>query len=283
MGGPPWICFRGGPEAGARSSLEGIEFEKQFAIEEHHFWFVARRRLVTNALEQSLRTDARPARERRLLEVSCATGRNLVATRRYARSLGLDLAEEALGFCRRRGVDVVRADAHRIPLRDRSVDVVLALDALEHLDRDDVALIEIHRVLRPAGVLVVTVPAFPSLWSPHDEAFHHRRRYRRSLLRRRLAEAGLVVERITHWSSFLFPPLFLFRKLRSLIPSSGRTPPRSDFFTPVPWPIAGIVDAAYRLEARAVRHVDLPFGVSLLAIARRPIAEDPRPEPARGG
>jgi len=261
--------------------VETSEFATQFAIEERHFWFVARRRLVRWAIARALREDGRDPADRRLLEVSCATGRNLVEHRPLARTVGVDLSPDALAFCRRRGATVVRADAEHLPIRGESFDLVLALDALEHYDRDDVALTEIRRVLRPGGAAILTVPAFPSLWSPHDEAFHHRRRYRRRPLRLAIEHAGLEIERLTHWSSFLFPPLFVFRKLRGLRLGSSEVPATSDFHTPVAAPIAGAIDLAYRLEALVVRGIDLPIGVSLLAIARRPSSSNVHSLPDR--
>jgi hypothetical protein len=112
------------------------------------------------------------------------------------------------------------------------------------------------------------VPAFPSLWSPHDEAFHHRRRYRRSELRDKIGSAGFRVERLTGYSTFLFPPLYVFRKARSLFRRPGDEA-RSDFHAPVPAPIGAVIDLAYRVEAAAIDVASVPFGVSFLALARK--------------
>jgi SAM-dependent methyltransferase len=247
--------------------VEPREFEKQYSIENRHFWFVARRRLVRRALEHAIAAENRGAL--RILEISCATGRNLIEFRDLGRTLGIDLSEEALAFCRRQGAQVVRANAEALPLCDQTFDVVLALDALEHFDHDDVALAEAFRVLRPGGIAVLTVPACPSLWSRHDEAFHHRRRYRRGELWRLVESAGLGVERMTHYSSFLLPPLFVFRWLRRMLPATEGQAPRSDFHLELPAPLVVLLDWVYRLESILVRRVDLPFGASLLAVARR--------------
>lgn len=250
--------------------MEPHEFEKQFSIEDRHFWFVARRALVRCALEAALGERERLGSGLRILEISCATGRNLLEFQDLGETLGVDWSQEVLPYCRRRGVRVLRADAQSLPLRAGSCDVVLALDALEHLTRDDLALVEAFRVLRPGGIAVMTVPACPSLWSPHDEAFHHLRRYRGGDLQRLADAAGLRVERLTHYSSFLLPPLFVFRRLRSLLPARADEPPRSDFHLELPRPIVTLLDWAYRLERALIRRVDLPFGASLLAVARRP-------------
>jgi SAM-dependent methyltransferase len=185
-----------------------------------------------------------------------------------------------------RGIDrIVKADAMRLPFAEASYDVVLALDAFEHFDDDLAAMRETWRVLRPGGVLVATVPAFMSLWSPHDDAYHHKRRYRRAQFRERLQQAGFTVERVSYSTMTLFVPVFLLRRWRRLREGSSNgaaqdTPSApggheqvqvaSDFAVPFPRPIELLAAAITSAEVALERHVNLPFGVSLLAVLRKP-------------
>jgi hypothetical protein len=169
--------------------------------------------------------------------------------------------------------------------------VVLALDAFEHFDDDVGAMKETYRVLRPGGVLVATVPAFMSLWSPHDDAYHHRRRYRRPQFRARLREAGFHVERVSYSTMTLFPAVFALRRWRRMtggddVTDSGLRSPTSDFAVRFPAPVEALAGAITSAEVALQRRVNLPFGVSLCAVLRTAGGwarlRAARPRPCRG-
>jgi SAM-dependent methyltransferase len=147
------------------------EFDRMFAVEESHWWYRGRRSLVRDALDRY----APARRPLHLLDVACATGMSFRFLADYGEIRGIDISDETIRLCAQRGIDrIVKGDAVRLPFQAASFDVVLALDAFEHFDDDLAAMQETFRVLRPGGVLVATVPAFMSLWSPHDDAYHHR-------------------------------------------------------------------------------------------------------------
>jgi SAM-dependent methyltransferase len=179
--------------------------------------------------------------------------------------VGVDFAEEALvGPAPAYGARW-RADALRLPLRSSAVDVVLAADLLEHLDDDGACLGEVCRVLRPGGHAVVLVPAFGWLWGPQDERSHHRRRYERAGLLEAVTRAGLTPQRATYLNALLLPPIALAR----LFLRWFRLPVRSENTITPHWadrPLRAIFEA----ELSWLRRWDLPWGVSLLCIARRP-------------
>jgi len=164
----------------------------------------------------------------------------------------------------------VKGDAMRLPFGPGAFDVVLALDAFEHFDDDVAAMRETFRVLRPGGLLVATVPAFMALWSPHDVAYHHKRRYRRPQLRERLVAAGFHVERASYSTATLFLPVLALRRLRRWRGERPGEETTSDFAVPFPAPVEWLASGITRAEVALERHVDLPVGVSLLAVARRP-------------
>src|SRR5260370_39392094 len=131
------------------------------------------------------------AHGRRILDVGCGTGTMLTHLASCGKAAGVDIDEEAIGFCRERGLQDVRlGEAANLPFADGSFDLVTALDVVEHLDDDVGALVEMKRVLRPDGHILVTVPAHRFLWGDQDEVNMHKRRYTAPELRRRLAESG---------------------------------------------------------------------------------------------
>src|SRR5262245_40410553 len=162
-------------------------------LERTHWWFRGRRRILLAALERA----GVGAGARALLDVGCGAGTNLeFLAERFpgARAHGIDVERAPLRFCRAdRGLPVAQADAERLPFAAGAFDLVAALDALEHLADDAAGLREIHRVLRPGGALVATVPAFPWLWGSVDDLGHHRRRYRRGELSARVCAAGFEI------------------------------------------------------------------------------------------
>jgi SAM-dependent methyltransferase len=241
------------------------ELAKMFDLEDTYWWFVARRELVRELLARH----APAGPDLRILDVGCGTGATLTAEQDSGTGIGLDRSAAALQFCRQRGLRrLARARAESLPVTDGSVDVVLALDLLEHIEEDAAAMKELARVLRPGGILVTTVPALPELWSEHDEALDHVRRYRGRQLRRLLAQADLCVERLSPVITGLLIPIAVLRALQRLIPRKKEAP-ETAFIVPPP-AVNGLLVAALRLERVWLRRFSLPVGVSLFAVARRP-------------
>mgnify|MGYP001607227991 CR=1 FL=1 len=167
----------------------------------------------------------------------------------------------------------VAADATQMPCHARSFDVVCAFDVLEHLDEDRRALQEWRRILAPTGLLLLTVPAYRALWSAHDVANAHRRRYRLGPLRTLLGEAGFVIERLTYFNTFLLPGVVLIRGLervwkRSCADHGETAYGELDFQERFPQWIERCCEAMLASEAGWLRSRSFPAGVSIGAIAR---------------
>ena len=241
-------------------------YQHFFDVEERFWWNVGTRRAFFSALA-TVRTDA----EARVVDVGCGTGIVLREFPWRPRILcGCDASPTALEFTRRRGIrDLVRGDVTALPFADNSIDLLLALDVIEHLDDDAAALRELTRVLRPGGHLLLHVPAFGVLWSDKDDINQHRRRYRRPLLLRRVRDAGLDPVSSGYLNAALFP-VGLVRGMRQRVwrPDPDAT---AMFLDRLYYP-SGIVNRAMTallsIEARLVRW--LPFGMSLLCLARKP-------------
>ena len=246
------------------------EHERMHEVETRHFWFRGTRRVIVAALERALGTGR--AAQPRVLDLGCGTGFTLTQLPAGMRVVGLDASPTAVAFARRRapGAAVVRGSAYELPFADGSFDAVLALDVLEHLEDDGRASRELLRVLKAGGVGVFTVPAFEALWSAHDEALDHQRRYRLEEFEGVLRHAGFEISHGTYYNFFLFPAVVLTRwadKLRATRGASGTD--RADLDVPSAGVNAALT-AILGAERWIAPRIRLPFGVSCLVIAKRP-------------
>ncbi len=243
--------------------MRAEELERMYRLEDTYWWFQARRLLVRRLLQR-----AGIAPGALVLDAGCGSGGTFKALRDAWQVIGADISPVAIEFCRARGMDLsVVGDITALPLRSGAVDAALSCDVFEHLDDDLAASRSLFDATRPGGVLVTTVPALPWLWSEHDIALQHRRRYTRASLRAVLEAAGWQVEWLNYTVSFLLPAIALFRLVRKLRrKSSGGT---VDLFE-LPGPVNRILTGLSCFEARLVARVPLPPGATLLAIARKP-------------
>jgi SAM-dependent methyltransferase len=248
-------------------------YAELFAAEDRHFWFRARNRAIL-ALVASITADF-PAGYR-ALEVGCGTGntlRTLVQACPGGLVVGMDLFSEGLHHARMRtAFPLVQADMQAAPFRAR-FQLIGLFDVLEHLPDDERALADLHGLLRPGGALVMTVPAHPSLWSYHDDAAGHRRRYRSDALRAKLGAAGYEVEYLSEYMMSMLPLIWLRRlptllRRRALSPECVRSLRARELDTP--GLVNALLSAVLGQEARAIaRRWHLPVGSSIIAVARR--------------
>ena len=232
------------------------ELDAMLAHDEHHWWYRGRRRVLRAQLDRlALRDDSR------ILDAGCGSGRTLDELEDYGTATGVDIDDTAVAAARARGHDAVPAAIERLPFAEASFDLITCLDVLEHLPDDVRALRELRRVARPGAALVVTVPAYPALWSAHDERNLHYRRYVRQGVRRAAGAAGWRFVRDSHFNGVLLAPAAVMRLATRSTGGSDleRTPRRLD----------PVLELPLRAEAALLRHGGgLPFGLSILAVFR---------------
>lgn len=249
------------------------EHKKLFELEETYWWFVGRRILIRRLLEGFLP----PAGNHAILDVGCGTGKNLELLSAFGWTVGVEPAGAALELCRTRGLSrLVQADAQKLPFADGSFDLATAFEVLEHILDDRGAIAECHRILKPGGMLVLTVPAYMFLWGEHDEALDHYRRYSGGQLRRRLAEAGFAPLRLGFCITFLFLPILGFRWIQRLVRWLGLRPagaPKTAHIE-MPQPISKFFVWLLKIEAWIIRYCDFPFGVTILCLAKKRMTND---------
>lgn len=231
-------------------------------LDKRHWWFVARRRILRSLIERKVR----PPKKARILEIGCGTGHNLGMLSEFGalEATELDAGARELASSRlgRAVAEAALPDLSMFPAS--SFDLIALLDVLEHVENDATALAAIRSRLKVGGKLLVTVPANRWMWSAHDAAHHHHRRYTKRQLRDAATNAGLRIDLLSHFNTLLFPPIAAARLAGKLL---GRD--RADDSIP-PGPVNGILRGIFELEAPLVGRVPLPFGVSLVAILSRP-------------
>ncbi len=254
------------------------DLAEMYAVEMDHWWFAGKRALFRRLLGARLE---RPGL--RILDVGCGTGAAAVDFGRYGWICAADRSRDALAFVRSRGVEnVVASDAAKLPFAESSFDIVLAFDIIEHVVDDAGMARELRRVLRPGGAAAIHVPAWPSLWSRHDEILEHRRRYTRRSLRALLTAAGFDLEHFGWASAAIFLPAVALRSLArvGLRSDEKKTAGDDDSEAAELYPLPPLLNRAmlgvYKAEAALAKSVGLPFGLSLAAVAVRP-HDDARP------
>ncbi len=245
--------------------MERDEYRKHFELEETHWWFAGRREILQATLDG---LDSLPA-EALILDAGCGTGLNLRIFENKGKTFGFDFEEEALRYCRKRGLrKLARADVQKMPYKKESFDLIFILDVLSHrtISSDIGALRDARDVLKKGGYLLVSESAFNFLWSRHDEAFHIRHRYTCGGMTQKLVEAGFEVVKTTYFNFFLFIPIIVFRFWDKLwqgddIPISHLNRVNSG--------VNYLLFQVFKAEAPLLRRIRLPFGSSLLCVAKK--------------
>ncbi len=243
------------------------EYAIMYQVEDHHWWYRGMARITRALLDRRYR----PGVGLRILDAGCGTGGAMASyLRDYGEVMGFDFAGEALHFCRLRGATrLARASVVEIPFADESFDLVVSFDVLcERAVRSDLAALrEFYRVLVPGGRVLLRLPAYDWLRGRHDVAVHIQHRYTRGEIARRLQDAGFQVEYLSYANMFLFPAALVKRTAERVL---ARQEGPSDLTLNV-GPLNGLLEAVLLVEARLIARQRLPFGLTVIAIGRKPL------------
>lgn len=239
--------------------MEDQLYHEFFELEDRHWWFVARRRILRDIIRRDLQLSPGSS----ILDVGCGTGAFLADCSSEFRTTGTDTSPLAVEYCRKRGLhNVVQCTLDSYPHPEERFDLITLLDVIEHVDDDLGLLRNALALLRPSGRLLVTVPAYQFLWSRHDEVNHHKRRYTASRLSSVLQRAGFTVQRTTYLNTFLFPLAAVERIADRL--RSGRD---TAVLSMPPAFLNKTLLSIFASERHLLRFVSYPFGLSVMAIA----------------
>ena len=238
--------------------MERIVYQQMAELDDRHWWYRARRKI----LAELIRREVHPAADSRILEIGCGTGHNLAMLSGFGHVDGLELDDEAAALSEKRlGRVIIRSPLPELDGVSNDYDLIGAFDVIEHIDDDHAALAAIATRLKPGGKFIMTVPAHPWMWTAHDVANHHKRRYSKRALRALVEGSPLRLDKIGYFNSLLFPLAIVERaasKLRGKDDGNVSLPPR---------PLNNLFEAVFASERYLVGRLPLPPGLSLFAVA----------------
>jgi len=237
--------------------------EIAYQAEESYFWYRARLDILLSLSERFLKKDTPLI----ILNVGGGTGATSKGFSRFGEVITLDIAHEALLLSRKRGLSkLVQGDGALLPFPSGSFDLVLLLDVIEHLDDDLAALTETKRVLKDEGIALITVPAYRFLWGKMDDIGGHRRRYIKRKLEKRLEATGLTPLKLSYFNTLLFP-LALIDRISEGLRKKGEE--EESFLPELPPFLNKVFYHIFSFERHLLPHLNLPFGLSILALAQK--------------
>jgi SAM-dependent methyltransferase len=244
--------------------MEIVEYKNMYQNERDHYFYVA-----THALVLTLLSHFFPNRKQKLniLDAGCGTGLLAKKMAKFGRVQGIDMSSEALRFAKKRRVDVKKASIEKIPFKKNTFDAVVSIDVLtsSSIKDDLVPLREFYRVLKPGGILILRVSAYPWLKLIHDKHVHMNHRYEKDELKRKLKKADLKLEKISFIHSIFFPLIVLRHFWENLIKPKqtksavGKTNPL----------INNLLIKLLLIEVYLFMKINLPFGLGLVSVSRK--------------
>lgn len=239
-----------------------VDFEKKYhEVETENWWFVSRRRYILGLLKNA-------PKDSKILDIGCSSGIFLKDLQllgfKMEALFGIDISEKAIENCKKNGIqNAFVMDAQNITLSEK-FDIIVASDCLEHLADDIKAINNWKYLLKKGGVMYVFVPAFQSLWGEHDEVNMHYRRYTKKQLKTKLSNAKFIILKSSYWNFFLFIPVFIFRKINTLLPKSKKKEGQVINNKM----INSILLKLILFENRLLKYINFPFGVSTFCIVK---------------
>jgi ubiquinone/menaquinone biosynthesis C-methylase UbiE len=250
--------------------MEKYTYQEIFENEETNWWFVGTRNIIFAQIQKIFGDKD----NLKILDIGCGTGIVMKKLEKYGEVYGMDISEEAIKFCNKRGIkNISKSSALKIPYKNDYFDLITILDVLEHVDEDQKTLEEINRVLKREGICILTVPAFSFIWSEHDIALHHKRRYNLKFLSLNIKKAGMKLEKASYYNFFLSPLIMMFRIMKNFLKNLfhknyNEASAKTDLFRVNSFTNM-FLKTILNIEASFLKKVWFPFGISILAIIKK--------------
>lgn len=232
-------------------------------LEDSHWWFVARRQIITDLLYQFCSPPCK------ILEVGCGTGGNLTMLRQFGELKAFEMDPSALEMAHQKGVNDVTLTLgvcpDHIPYEGEQFDLICLFDVLEHIKEDQKTLVQLKKYLKPQGKIIITVPAYPWLFGPHDQLLQHHRRYSLAGLKKVIHHSGLKIQKISYFNTFLFPIAVINRLIEQFLYRFNFTK-RQTAVTKPNFIINSVLRTIFAYERHVLRIRNLPVGLSLIGV-----------------
>lgn len=238
------------------------EYNKMFLLEDSHWWYKGAHNILLNQFKQHFSNVS----DLNMLDAGCGTGRISELLQDYGSIISIDISWEAIKYARMRNIArLLQGNVLFLPFNNNTFDCVVAFDLLYSIDEDCGVLGEFRRIMKDAALLILNVPSYNFLCSQHDRAISTKRRYSKRDIEKKLIDNGFVIEKITYWNTFLFPVAAFVRIIKKFIPTKK---PKSDLAY-IPGYLNSILAKIVYLEASLIKRLNLPFGLSLLVVAKK--------------
>lgn len=243
-------------------------YKEYYDLERNHWWFVAREKIITNYIEKLLRDEKLQGKSLKILNIGCGPGRSSEYLSKFGEVISIEYDKFCCEFASQKtGLEIIHGSITELPFEDESFDLVCAFDVIEHVEDDTLAVSEMKRVAKKEAILLITVPAYMSLWSHHDVINHHFRRYKLPQIKKLFTknEDGKMIY-TSYFNFFLFPPIYAFRQMSNLLKSGKkRKGSGSDFEAFKPGMLNSFLFRIMHFERKFINSsIKLPFGVSIL-------------------
>src|SRR3989344_3261682 len=246
--------------------MEQNEYIKMEHFEKFYWWHKGKLFMVNELLNKYL---LKKKGKLKILEIGCGTGKTLSTLSTWGEVYGIDISKEAVNFCKSKGFkNVELADINEMDIKkyEGKFDLIVTLDVLEHIQDDVETLKRIYKMLKKGGLVLINVPAYKFLWSEHDEALHHKRRYHSLELTQKVKDSGFTIIKKSHFVFTTFFPIALFKFLSNFF---KKTADPTDSYIMLPKPVNEILSKILYLEANLIKNISLPLGTTICLIAKK--------------
>ncbi len=243
--------------------MEKYIYKKVYELEKDNWWFKGKRKIIFTFLDGYYKNK----KNLKILDVGCGSGILLENLEKYGETYGIDSSKEAINLCKKRGLKNIKlTSAGKLPFKNNYFDLITAIDLLYHKKiKNDLKVIkEMKRILKPKGRLVITDSAMMCLWSPHDKVVHARTRYSKKGMQLKLKKAGMKIEKLSYFNTFLFPIIFTVRKFNSLMNIKQKMDIKK-----MNKLANTLLYLILKTESYLLKNMNFPWGVSILVIARK--------------